>query len=260
MRGQLRHSIIAVGLAGLLVLTGCSSGHHPTANGPGGSTTTTPNTTDPSSPTTSGTGSASTSTTAQNSTSTTVLGPSGNPKNYPAAQANPPSLAGAYPHGDAVNLITVLKTLATYRDWVWSHPNPALVANYDLSTGPDYRAEAATVTQIRNKGWHAAPTPSEILWVKVTAQPTPQKQNGTPVIINGYAFFFGGSVTAVYNVVPVLMLTASGQPSGQQYNPPRTGEVASIITLAQGFNGQFRFDETSALNPPGGIPALEAQK
>ena len=135
MRGQLRHSIIAAGLAGVLVLAGCSSGHHPTANGPGGSTTTTSTPTDPStSPTTMG--SPTTSTTAQSSTSTTVLGPSGNPKNYPAAQATPPSLAGAYPQGNTVNLITVLKTLQTYSDWVWSHPNPALVSQLRPAHGP----------------------------------------------------------------------------------------------------------------------------
>ena len=67
-------------------------------------------------------------------------------------------------------------------------------------------------------------------------------------------------MTVVDNEVPVPMLTASGQPSGQQYNPPKTGEVASIITLAQGPDGQFRFYETSQVNPPGGIAALEEQK
>lgn len=238
---------------------GCSSGHHPTANGPGRPTTTTPNSTDPSSSTTSAMGSASTSTTVQSSTSTTVLGPSGNPKNYPAAQAAPPSLAGAYPQGNTVNLVTALKTLVTYEDWVWSHPNPALVANYDLATGPDYSGEVATVTRIRNKGWHADPTPSEILWAKVTRQPPRTEVNGKPLSLNGHAEFSAGWVTVVNNEVPIPMLTSSGQPSGQQYNPPQTGQVAFQIVLGQGPDGQFRFFQTNGVNLPGGIAALEGK-
>ena len=64
-----------------------------------------------------------------------------------------------------------------------------------------------------------------------------------------------GLVIVVDNEVPVPMLTASGQPSGQQYNPPKTGQVAFLVTLSQGPDGQFRFYETSQLNPPGGIAA-----
>lgn len=47
---------------------------------------------------------------------TTVQGPSGNPENYPAAKPTPPSLAGAYPTGTSVNVVTVLKTLTAYGD------------------------------------------------------------------------------------------------------------------------------------------------
>ena len=71
--------------------------------------------------------------------STTVQGPSGSPANYPAAKRTPPSLAGAYPTGTAVDLITVFKAITTYEDWVWSHPNPALVANYELTNGTPMR-------------------------------------------------------------------------------------------------------------------------
>jgi hypothetical protein len=240
------------------VLAGCSNGHHPTANGPGGPTTTTPTPTDPSTSSTT-MGSRTTSTTAHSSTSTTVLGPNGNPKNYPAAQASPPSLAGAYPQGNTVNLVTVLKTLVTYEDWVWSHPNPALVANYDLATGPDYSGEVATVTQIHNKGWHADPTPSEILWAKVTRQPPRTEVNGKPLSLDGHAEFSAGWVTVVNNEVPIPMLTSSGQPSGQQYNPPQTGQVAFQIVLGQGPDGQFRFFQTNGVNLPGGIAALEGK-
>ena len=51
-----------------------------------------------------------------------------------SARPRPPWPA-PIPPDNTVNLITVLKTLATYRDWVWSHPNPALVANYELPNG-----------------------------------------------------------------------------------------------------------------------------
>jgi hypothetical protein len=256
MRGQLRHSIIAAGLAGVLVLAGCSSGHHPTANGPGGSTTTTSTPTDPStSPTTTGS-----STTGQTSTSTTILGPSGSPKNYPAAQATPPSLAGAYPQGNTVNLVTVLKALQTYSDWVWSHPNPSLVSNYDLPVGTEYSGEVARVTRIRDNGWHADPTPTEILWAKVTRQPLRTEVNGKPQSLKGHPEFSPGLVIVVDNEVSVPMLTASGQPTGQQFNPPSTGQVAFLVTLSQGPDGQFRFYDASQLNPTGGIAGLEAQK
>ena len=163
-----------------------------------------------------------------------------------------------------MNLITVLKTLASLQGL-------GVVASESLSgsqrgppTGPEYSGEVARVTRIRDKGWHADPTPvGDLVGQGKTAQPTPkqEKQNGTPIIINGYnPSFSAGSVTAVYNVVRVPMLTASGQPSGRSTTRPKQARWLEIITLAQGVNGQFHFDETSALNPPGGIPALEEQK
>jgi hypothetical protein len=149
----------------------------------------------------------------------------------------------------------------TYRDWVWSHPNPALVANYGLSNGNGYAAEVKDVTQFQQQGIHADPTPSEINFVRVTVQAVPQSAiGGKQAKLGGYQWFRGGAVTAVYNVKPVPMLRSNGRPSGQQFNPPVLGQVAYSITLVQGPDGQFRFEDTVQLNPPGGIAALERQE
>jgi hypothetical protein len=74
-------------------------------------------------------------------TTTTVQGPRGPEADYPAAQPNPSSLAGADPAGTTVNLVTVIKTLTTYEDWLYSHPNPALVSGFMMPAGNDYGSE-----------------------------------------------------------------------------------------------------------------------
>jgi hypothetical protein len=167
-------------------------------------------------------------------------------------------LAGAYPTGQTVNLVTVLKTLATYRDWVWSHPNPTLVANYELSNGTGYAGEVSTLAVLQHDRLHADPTPSEILYVRVTVPATPQHVGNRYFKLGNYQDFHGGSVVAVYNVQPVPLLTASGQPSGKQYSPTRVGQVGSSITLVQGSDGRFRFEDTVDLNPAGGISTIES--
>jgi hypothetical protein len=233
----------------LITVSGCGNSHHQAT--PPTSTT---------SPTTTSTTTAPVTTNPDGTTTTTVLGPSGPPSSYPAAQATPPSLAGAYPTGTSINLVTVLKALTTYRDWVWSHPNPGLVANYELPSGNGYASDVKDLTEFQQEGIHADPTPSEILFVRVTLQAVPQPPSGgKPAQLNGYQWFRGGLVTAVYLVKPVLMLKANGQPSGQQFNPPTLGQVASSISLVQGSDGQFRFEDTDQLNPPGGIASVEQQ-
>jgi len=249
-----RNTTIASVLAFLLVAAaGCGSGHHQATPQ---TTTTAATTTTTDLPTTS----TPSTTKPAGITTTTVLGPSGPSKSYPAAQANPPSLAGAYPTGTTVNLVTVLKTLVTYRDWVWSHPNPALVANYDLPSGNGYAADLKDVSQFQQEGIHADPTPSVITFVRVTLQPVPQPAvGGKPAQLGGYQWFRGGLLTDVFDIQPVPMLKGNGQPSGQQFNPPTVGEVAYSVSLVQGPNGQFHFDDSNQLNPPGGIAALEQQ-
>jgi hypothetical protein len=143
---------------------------------------------------------------------------------------------------------------------VWSHPNPAFVANYDLPSGNGYASDVKEITQLRQEDIHADPTPSEILFARVTLLPTPQPQvDGKPSLLDGYQWFHGGVLTAVYNVQVVPMLDANGQPSGQQFNPSTVGQVAYSISLAQGSDGQFRFEDTVQLNPPGGVAAVEQQ-
>ena len=242
-------AIISVSLA-LVALAACSSHSHQTAPPTSSQTsapTTDPNTTRP------------TTTAPSRTTTTTVLGPTGSSGTYPAAQPTPPSLAGAYPTGMTVNLVTVLKTLATYRDWVWSHPNPALVANYELPNGTGYAGEVATLAVLQRDGLHADPTPSEILYVRVTVPATPQQVGSKYLKLGNYQDFHGGAVVAVYDVKPVPLLTASGQPSGKQYSPTRVGQIGSSITLVQGSDGRFRFEDTADLNPPGGVNAIETQ-
>jgi hypothetical protein len=155
--------------------------------------------------------------------------------------------------------MTVLKTLATYRDWVWSHPNPALVANYSLPNGNGYSGEVSTLAALQRDGLHADPTPSRILYARVTAPATPQHVGNRYFKLGNYQDFHGGSVVAVYDVQPVPLLTASGQASGKQYSPTRVGQIGYSITLVQGSDGRFRFADTTQLNPPGGISAIETQ-
>jgi len=242
-----RHTTIASALliAVLLTAAGCGGGKHQAGNST--STTSAPATT-ADSPTTSTT---STSGPGGNTT-TTILGPSGPASSYPAAQATPPSLAGAYPSGNAVNLVTVLKTLTTYRDWVWSHPNPALVSNYELSSGNDYATDVKDLTDFQQQGLHASPTPSEIDSVRVIQPPRDEPAvGGSPARIDGYQWFFGGIVEAVDNVEPVPLLRANGTSSGEQFNPTSVGHITYYVSLVQGPDGQFRFEQTTQISPAG---------
>jgi hypothetical protein len=241
-------AIISIGVA-LVTLSACSSNSHQTSLPTSNQSSAPP--TDPN------TASSATTAPPSGSTTTTVLGPTGSPATYPAAQATPPSLAGAYPTGQTVNLMTVLKTLATYRDWVWSHPNPALVATYILPSSPDYANEVKTLTEFQRDRLHADPTPTEIMYVRVTEPSAPQHIGTKYLKLGNYQAFSGGLVVAVYDINPVPLLTASGKPSGQEFKPTQIGEIPSSISLSQGLDGRFRFAQTIVLNPPGGVAAIE---
>ena len=240
-------AIISVSLA-LVALTACGgTKSHQTSP-----TTTSQSTAPPTDP------NESTPTTQQpTNTTTTVLGPTGSLIDYPAAQPRPPSLAGAYPDGNTVNLITVIKTLTTYRDWVYSHPNPSYVANYMFSSGNQYSSEIANLSTLQAKGWHEDPTPTEIQWAKVTLAPV-----ATTYKIDGHVAFRGGSVTIVEILTTAPYRNSSGQIVGHE---PGGGPVAYSITLTQLVSGhptpdgQFRMLDIEPLNPPGGISALESQ-
>jgi hypothetical protein len=191
--------------------------------------------------------------------STTLQGPSGSPANYPAAKPTPPSLAGAYPRGTTVDLITVLKTITAYGDWVASHPNPALVANYELHSGNAFAGETQFISQLQQLRLHATPTPTEIDYARVTLSPRPQAPlpSGQPRQLKGYQSFVGGIVTVVENNRPIAMLKADGQPSGHQFNPSHLGPTAYSISLVQGSDGRFRIDDSRQLDPPGGVASVE---
>lgn len=233
--------LLAVGLATSVAIAACSSGRHAV------------------SPTTTSDASSTTVSTDASQSTTTVLGPSGPQVGYPAAQPNPPSLAGAYPKGSTVDLVTVIKTLTTYEDWVWSHPNPALVANYELPTGTAYAGEVKNLSMFASRDLHASPTPAEIDWVKITqaAKPQPPGPDGIPRTLAGHQWFVGGIITAVYNLKPIPMLNADDQPSGQSFNPQQVGPAAYVISLVQGPDGQFRIDDITQLHPAGGAASLE---
>lgn len=247
-RHKLPPRYIALFAAAVFSLASCSSSSHHNSAPP-----TTPDTNTSDSTTTS----ATTLNTSAATTTTTVLGPSGPATDYPAAQANPPSLAGAYPVGTSVNLVTVIKTLTTYRDWVYAHPSPTLVAKYMMTTGNDYKSEVQNLTTLRNKGWHASPVPSVIQWAKVTRQPAV-----TTYKVNGHMLFGGGSITVVQVLTTSPYLNGAGEVVGHE---PGGGPVAYVMTLtqevsgAQASDGQFRILDITQLNPPGGISGLEGQ-
>jgi hypothetical protein len=240
-----------VALAAGVSATACGSGSQRAAHAttPVSSTTTPP--TVASTTTSSTTTTPSPTTTApRQETTTTVLGPHGNPSGYPAAQSQPPSLAGAVPTTRTVDLVSVLTTLETYRDWVWSHPDPADVARYDDPADPDYSSEVATLTQLGSLRLHASPAPTTILWARVKAAPNLIE------VRDGRETFEGGELEAVFDWRAVPLLTASGKPSGRSYHPPRTGLVACLVTFAQSPAGQWRIRRITDINPPGGTKKL----
>jgi hypothetical protein len=80
----------------------------------------------------------------------------------PAGQVNPPSLAGAY----TPDSITVMRAISAYSDWLFAHPNPALLANHMLPSSRNYAGVKAELTTLQTNGWHARPSVSEIVWIE----------------------------------------------------------------------------------------------
>ena len=97
----------------------------------------------------------------------TLVGGNGDPKDWPAAGAKPPSLAGAY--GD--NMIRVIVTLSAYQDWLYAHPNPALVKNYVLFGSSAYPAVIERRQPARPKRLASGAGPREIEWAAVSLAP-----------------------------------------------------------------------------------------
>jgi hypothetical protein len=259
-------AIIAVVIVAALAGCGGSSPQTgPTTTDPAGRNRTTPTGTVPTKTATPSTTTPSTTTatttspttTAPATSSTTVQGPTGPPADYPAAQPTPPSLAGAYPTGKTVDLVTVIKALTTYEDWLYSHPDPALVSGFMLTTGNDYASEIQNMTTLQGKGWHTDSTPTVVDWAKVESPATPE-----PGTIDGYQAFGGGLVTIVQDLAPGAYLNAAGQVVGHEPNGGLTAYSISLAQQAGGAqtpDGQFRILDVTQLHPPGGIAALEHQ-
>jgi hypothetical protein len=177
-------------------------------------------------------------------TNATSTGPPG----IPADQANPPSLAGAY----FTDPIRVLRTLSAYSDWLFAHPNPALLANYMLPTCTQYNAVKAELTTLADNHWHARPSVTMIEWSRVDVPFTP-----APGFLDGHPSFVGGGVKVVVGYSPQSsdVLNAAGQIVNSLHNP---GILMAVINFAQGSDGQFRVISEASFNPPGGVAAFES--
>lgn len=174
--------------------------------------------------------------------SNTLVGDNGNPKDWPAAQPKPPSLAGA--HSD--NMIKVIVTLVTYQDWVYAHPSPALVKNYMAPGTSTYSQELAFVQTWTTSGWHSSGAPSEIDWVAVTQQP---KQ----VTIDGHKVFMPATVTIVFNRKAAAIDNDAGRVVAREV---ALGRLAYSTTLGREASGQWRIVDTTQLHPVGGLGSL----
>jgi hypothetical protein len=191
-------------------------------------------------------------TTPHTSTTTPTAGtttPTTGGSGIPAAQANPPSLAGAY----STDPITVMRAISAYSDWLFAHPNPALLANYMLSTCPYYKGVEAELTTLVDKGWHARPSVAEIQWIKVNGPFTP-----APGLLDGHPAYVGGGVKVVIANTPQSadVLNSAGQVVSE-FTDQQPLQMLGV-NFAQGSDGRFRIVDEAGFNPPGGVAAFES--
>lgn len=180
-----------------------------------------------------------------------LVGDSGNPADWPAAQPKPPSLAGAY----GTNMIKVIVTLITYEDWVWSHPNPALVANYMIAGGNAYKSELASVTSLARKGWHADPSPSEIDWIAISVPAKPLRLiDGKVARVNGRQAYMPATVDIVLNQKAGEYLDNKQRVVGHSAGG---GRKPFAVTLTQGSDARWRIIDIYRLRPAGGLSGLK---
>jgi hypothetical protein len=199
---------------------------------------------------------SSTTTPTTPATSTTLVGPSGDPAAWPAAQPTPPSLDSLY--DSPPDLIAFARTLQNYIDWVYSHPDPSLVANYMLPISSYYQGQINDLTYLKTMGWHAPPNPTEIDFVKITEPPQLNPLfNGKQRTIQGQPWYRGGSVVIIFNFQSYSLLDQHGNAVKSEQ---AGGQIAYLWNLAQGTNdGRWRIADEERLNPPGGIASLEQQ-
>lgn len=173
--------------------------------------------------------------------SNTLVG-GGEPANWPAARAKPPSLAGAY----GTNMIRVFVTLMAYQDWVWSHPNPKLVANYTVPGTAAYRREISSITYIARRHWHTPPNPTEIDWVGVTEKPVPLEAT-VPSLSPSHVAYQSAALNCVLNRDGGVYLSSRGRVVGSWRG---AGRVPFSVWLDESASGQWRVASVQQLNVP----------
>lgn len=167
-------------------------------------------------------------------TTTTVMG-GGNPATWPAAKPKPPSLAGAY----SPNMKTAFLALVRYSDWVGTHPNPKLVKLYASPTSDIYAAQVYLMTQMKKRGWHLPPTPTEIDFLVTVKKPQLRRTGrGRTLILHDRHAYTSGTVDVVIDQVTEAYLNAAGRTVG--HTSKGNGPKAWTVTLAQNDrDGQF---------------------
>ncbi|MGH9126222.1 MAG: hypothetical protein ACRDZ8_16080 [Acidimicrobiales bacterium] len=196
----------------------------------------------------SATGKTSTTTTGkQTSDSTAPTTAAGSPSTIPAESPTPPSLAAAY----TPDPIVVLHTLTTYIDWVFAHPNPALVANYMLPSSRTYSSAMMQLGTLKASEWHQRPGVTDIAFAKADG-PFPL----APATLNGHQAYQGTGVRVIVNSTPesLQVLNSSGQVVSSFNNP---AQQFLVISLAQGSDGQFRISDEAEFHPSS-ISAFES--
>ena len=106
------------------------------------------------------------------------MGDNGDPKDWPAAEPKPPSLAGAY----SDNMLTVIVTLwPTKTGFTLTRIQPWL-SNYVLFDEQRLiRRLKARSNELVQRDWHLGPAPTEIDWLAVSlAPPVPMLVHGKP--------------------------------------------------------------------------------
>jgi hypothetical protein len=179
----------------------------------------------------------------------TLVGENGDPKDWPAAQPTPPSLAGAY----SDNMMTVMVTLMAYQDWVDAHPNPALVSNYVQDGGGLYNEDKSEIEQLVQRDWRVNPAPTEIDWLAVTSPPVPMLIHGKPGFRNGHELYLYASVTIIYARQNGGIFNSAGKVVG--YVSTR-GKWAFSVTLSQGTDARWRIGSMVRLHPVHGLGSL----
>ena len=141
-------------------------------------------------------------------------------------------------------------TLITYEDWVWSHPNPALVANYMLPGTPTYTSERTAIAQLAAKAWHSSPIPSEIDWVGVTPSPKPEKfvagrKSGIMRLASTVKY-----LNIVLNQNAGQFITSSGRVEERW---PATGRAAFAVSLVRMTGREWRIATITHLDTSRGL-------